>query len=104
VRCDSIRAWGRCSAAVTAPDSAIRFEYDAPRAIGRLAIRIMNDHGAIVRHLRDGAAHGQSSRTWDVRDDQGQLVSPGAYRVRFVAPKDSLEIPFCVRPTARPPG
>jgi len=104
-RCDSIRAWGRCSVVITPPDSVLRLEYDVPRPIGRLAIRIVNDQGAVVRHLREGSASGQSSRMWDVRNDQGQLISSGSYHARFVAPKDSLEIPFCV--TARvkvPPG
>lgn len=106
VRCDSVRAWGRCAAAVTVPDTAISFEFEAPRRIDRLAIRVVNDRDAIVRHLREGAASGQSSRTWDVRDDQGRLVPIGGYRVRFVAPRDSVEIPFCVRAHARssPPG
>jgi len=101
VRCDSTRAWGRCSAAINLPVPAMGFEYDAPHPLDRLAIRIVNDRNAVVRHLREGAAQGQSSRTWDGRSDQGQLVPAGSYRVRFVAPGDSLEIPFCVR---MPPG
>jgi hypothetical protein len=99
-RCDSIRAWGRCSAAV---DSAITFECDAPRRLDRLAIRIVNDKDAIVRHLREGAASGPSTRIWDARDDSGRMVSAASYRGRFVAPRDSVEIPFCVRHAA-PPG
>ncbi len=47
-----------------------------------LEFRILNDSGSVVRTiLRDHAAAGEQSLTWDGRDDHGAVVPDGVYKL-----------------------
>jgi hypothetical protein len=83
-----------------------------PRRADRIASRSGSStaRDAIVRHLRDGAGARAVLAHLGRAERPGATGFTGGYRVRFVAPKDSLENPFCVRANARsapvqtPPG
>ncbi|CAH0534134.1 Basal-body rod modification protein FlgD [Vibrio stylophorae] len=54
-----------------------------PQAVDRLMVRIENQQGELVRSIDMGAkAVGEQSIHWDGRDDQGQVMPAGNYRIK----------------------
>jgi len=49
---------------------------------GRLAVRVFDTTGRLVRTLHDGESPAGWSARWDGQDEQGRPVSPGLYFVR----------------------
>jgi len=62
-------------------------EYDVPANGGRVAIRIYDVAGRLVKSLVDGAqTAGRQTVTWGGRNDRDQALATGIYFVRMTAP------------------
>lgn len=66
---------------------ALTLRYDVPAAGGRVALRVYDVRGRLVRTLLDASdAPGRKQLTWDRRDDQGRDVGAGIFLVKMSAP------------------
>ena len=78
---------GRPSPNPAASVSRVAYRLARP---GRVALRVYNVQGQLVRDLVDAAAPaGEYSATWDGRDRSGAKVGPGVYFFRLESGADS---------------
>nr|MBA3687181.1 hypothetical protein [Planctomycetota bacterium] len=89
VRCLALTS--ACVAAAAAegaqtPERGFSVPYEMPYD-GFLALDVRNQAGATIRRLvvETARAKGRHDESWDLKDDAGQLVPPGAYRWTAVA-------------------
>jgi len=65
---------------------------------GRVALKIYNTAGELVRVLRDGYSEaGKEHRTaWDLRNENGEEVAAGVYIIQYIAPLKASTYKFIV--------
>jgi hypothetical protein len=69
------------------PETVIRYSVPASLGKARLALRVYDVGGRLVRVLADRAHEpGSHSATWDGRDDEGRAVPSGIYVYRLEGP------------------
>lgn len=62
-------------------EADVHLDLSASIATGQ--VEVINDQGDVVRRIRLGAqSEGPLTVTWDGRDDEGQALPPGTYRIR----------------------
>ncbi len=68
-----------------------RISFVLPNEVhGKLALRVFDAQGRVVRTLRPAFAPGFNETTWDGRDDAGRGVKAGVYFARLDAGEDSF--------------